>query len=68
MIEIKIDADKDFYNAIANKAKENGITIDNFITKAIMMAINLDKSVDFDKKLKDSLERNKEIYKKLADR
>ena len=71
MSEIKIQADENFYQAIKNEAKKQGITIDAFIKKTLLDAINSNNKedhFDFQKELNDSCEEHKEILRILADK
>ena len=71
MSEIKIQTDENFYQAIKNQAKKQGITIDDFIKKTLVDAINLNdkkNETDFDKELENSFEKNNKILKALADK
>ena len=71
MSEIKIQTDENFYQAIKNEARKQGITIDAFIQKTLVNAINYNKKedhFDFQKELNDSCEEHKEILRILADK
>lgn len=71
MSEIKIQTDENFYQAIKNEAKKQGITIDAFIKKTLVNAINYNNKedhFDFQKELNDSCEEHKEILRILADK
>ena len=71
MSEIKIQTDENFYQAIKNEARKQGITIDAFIQKTLVNAINYNNKedhFDFQKELNDSCEEHKEILRILADK
>jgi len=71
MSKITIQTDNNFYQAIKNHAKKQGISIDDFIKNTLMNAINSnDKkdNFDFQKELNDSCEEHKEILRILADK
>ena len=46
MSEIKIQTDENFYQAIKNEAKKQGITIDAFVKKTLVNAINSNNKED----------------------